>query len=269
MIKKIIQYPAVESLEFGGTVRHFDETLHNTIQDLKDTINENGLEALSAFQIGSPLAALVIKQENGEFLEIINPVIITREGTVTPIETTAYFPGLSAKTKRYEKIKITYEDRTGKQQFLSAAGHLSILIQRKSDYLLGSNFRIRLNKEEEKLFDAKLEYGTDAFNNNDCPTTFKRDILLRMINYGLYLGIAGIIVSFFLSPEAVAALKIVENYLMTSLFVLIVIYFFYAQYEGKQYTNCSSCQLGNIIGTASIQSVKLLLLFLANYLILY
>ncbi|MEA2047568.1 MAG: peptide deformylase [Campylobacterota bacterium] len=264
MIKKIIQYPTVESLEFGGTVRHFDETLLETIQDLKDTITENNLEALSAFQIGSALAVFVIKQEDGSFLEIVNPVIITREGSITPIETTAYFPGLSAKTKRYEKIKITYEDKTGKQQFLTAEGNLAILIQRKCDYLLGSNFRIRLDKEEQKLFDAKLEYGTDAFNNNNCPTTFKRDILLTLIKYGVYVGILGIIVGLFLSPELIATLKTVENYLITSLFVLVLVYFFYAQYEGKKYTNCSSCQLGNIAGTALIQSVKLFLLFLAN-----
>jgi len=268
MIKEIIQYPTVESLEFGGTVRHFDETLLETIQDLKDTIIENQLEALSAFQIGSPLAVFVVKQNNGEFLEIINPIIITREGVVTPIETTAYFPGLSAKTKRYEKIKLTYEDRTGKQQFLTAQGNLSILIQRKSDYLLGSNFRIRLDKEEQKLFDAKLEYGTDAFKNNDCPTTFKRDSILAMIRYGIYLGIIGILISFFLSAEGVATLKIYENYLAALLVSFIVVYFFYAQYEGKQYTNCSSCQLGNITGTALIQSTKVLLLFLANYFIL-
>jgi peptide deformylase len=268
MIKEIIQYPTVESLEFGGTVRHFDETLLETIQDLKDTITENNMEALSAFQIGSHLAVFVIKQEDGSFLEIVNPVIFTKEGSVTPIETTAYFPGLSAKTKRYEKIKITYDDRTGKQQFLSAEGRLSILIQRKCDYLLGANFRIRLDKEEQKLFDAKLEYGTDAFNNNDCPTTFKRDSILAIIRYGIYVGVVGIIISFFLSPDMSATIKTVENYLVASLFVLVVIYFFYAQYEGKQYTNCSSCQLGNIAGTALIQSAKLFLLFLANTFIL-
>jgi len=268
MIKEIITYPTVESLEFGGTVRHFDETLLQTIQDLKDTIKANDLEALSAFQIGSPLAVFVILQDNGDFLEIINPVIITREGSINPTESTAYFPGLSATTKRYEKIKITYEDATGKQQFLTADGKLAIQIQRKSDYLLGANFRIRMSQEEQTLFDAKLEYGTDAFKNNDCPTTFKRDTILRVIKYGLYAGILGIILSFFLSSPMVETIKIYENYLGMGLLSMLVIYFFYAQYEGKQYTNCSSCQLGNIVGTATIQGSKILLLLLANYFLL-
>ncbi len=269
MIKKIIQHPTVMSLEFGGNVRHFDDTLLEIIQDLKDTIVANELKALAAFQVGSPLALIVIKQDEDRFLEIINPVIIKREGTLTPIESTAYFPGLSAKTKRYEKIKLMYEDREGKQQFLTAEGDLSIIIQRKTDYLLGANFRIRMTENEKKLFDAKLEFGTNEIDHNDCPTVFKRDKILHLIKYGFILGVIGLLLGLFVDTERAQTLKIAENYLMLVLLVLIMVYFFNAQHEGKQYKSCTSCQIGNIIGTISILSVKLLLLFLANYCILY
>ncbi|MBT8343387.1 MAG: peptide deformylase [Sulfurovum sp.] len=267
MIKEIIQYPTVMSLEFGGNVRHFDAPLFEIIQDLKDTIVDNDLNALAAFQIGSPLAVIVIKQDD-QFLEIINPVIIKREGSVTPTESTAYFPGLSATTKRYEKIKLMYEDREGKQQFLSAEGDLSATIQRKTDYLLGANFRIRMTEEEKNLFDNKLEFGTDEIDQNDCPTVFKRDKILDLIKYGLIFGVLGLLLSFFVDTEMTHTLKIAENYLMLILLVLIIIYFFYAQHEGKKYKQCTSCQVGNIIGTMVIVSVKLLLLFLANHFIL-
>jgi len=268
MIKEIIQYPTVMSLEFGGNVRHFDDTLFGIIQDLKDTTLANDLDALAAFQIGSPLSVIVIKQDADQFLEMINPVIFKREGSVTPVESTAYFTGLSAQTKRYEKIKVMYEDKEGNAQFLSAEGDLSILIQRKTDYLLGANFRIRMNEEEKRLFDAKLEFGTDAIDHNDCPTVFKRDRILRLIKYGFILGIIGLLLSSFASVEMTQTIKIVENYLMLALLALVIIYFFYAQYEGKQYKHCTSCQIGNIIGTIAIICLKLLLLFLANYFIL-
>ncbi|MBA1433248.1 MAG: peptide deformylase, partial [Epsilonproteobacteria bacterium] len=180
MVKDIIQYPTTPSLEFGGNVRHLDESLLALIQDIKDTMEANNLNALAAFQIGSPYAVIVIKKEDGSYLEIINPRIIKREGSVEPVETTAYFPGLSAKTKRYEKIKLMYEDREGKQQFLEAEGDLAITIQRKIDYVFGSNFRVRLSDEERKLFDSKLEFGTDAITDNGCPTVFKRDRILQV-----------------------------------------------------------------------------------------
>jgi peptide deformylase len=268
MVREIIKYPTTPSLEFGGNVRHFNKELYDLIDDIKDTMEANDLNALAAFQIGSPYAVMLIKKEDGEYLEIINPRIIKREGSVEPIETTAYFPGLSAKTKRYEKIKLMYEDREGKQQFLEADGELSITIQRKIDYLFGSNFRVRLSDEERKLFDSKLEFGTDAITDNGCPTVFKRDRILQVFRLLFVTAILGLISSFFVAEETLPTLKSVQNYLMAAMFGLTVLYFFYAQYEGRQYKNCSSCQIGNIIGTTAIELAKLFVLFIVTYFIL-
>lgn len=268
MIKEIIQYPTPLSLEFGANVRHFDDSLKALIQDMKDTMKENKLPALAAFQIGSSLSVMVIELD-GEFLEIINPVIITREGTITPTETTAYFPGLSAKTKRYEKIKVMYEDINAQQQFLTASGDLAVTIQRKMDYLLGANFRIRMTEEEKQLFDNKLEFGTDSLDLNDCPTVFKRDRILHLINYSFIAGIIALVIAFFLSGDNLILVKKGVETIMVFILLLIIVYFFYAQHEGKQYKQCTSCQIGNIIGTTAILAFKLLLLFIASYFILY
>lgn len=265
MIKEITTYPTKMSLEFGANVRQFNEELYELIQDLKDTIEANNIDALAAFQIGSPYSVIVIKKEDGEFLEIINPRIIQREGTIEPTEKTAYFPGLSAKTKRYEKIKVMYEDREAKQQFLDADGELSITIQRKLDYLYGSSFITRLNEEERKTFDAKLEFGTDSITNNDCPTVFKKDRLMQGIKILFVIALLSLFAKFFISEDSALILKTAQEYAMITMFALTVFYFFYAQYEAKEYKNCSSCQIGNIIGETFISFVKLLVLFLANY----
>jgi peptide deformylase len=268
MVKEIITYPTVPSLEFGANVRFFDESLFSLIQDLKDTMEANNVNALAAYQIGSPLGVIVIKQEDGNSLELINPRVITREGSVMPTEATAYFPGLTGKTKRYEKIKLTYEDRDEQQQFLEADGDLAITIQRKIDYLYGSNFRVRMNKEDKEHFDSKLEHGTDAIMKNDCPTVFKRDRILHLFKFAFIVGILGVISKFFLSAEHIKILTSAENYLMLFMLFLLVVYFFYAQYEGKQYKHCTSCQIGNIIGTTAISASKLLILFLLTYFLL-
>ncbi len=268
MVREITKYPTTPSLEFGANVRFYDETLHSLINDLKDTMEANSLDALAAFQIESPLCVIVIKQEDGGYLELINPKVLTREGTIHPTETTAYFPGLSAKTIRYEKIKVMYEDRDGNQKFLDAQGDLSITIQRKIDYIYGSNFRVRLDKEEKKLLDSKLEFGTDAITKNDCPTVFKRDIIIKVFKTLLLLGVFAIIASFFLSQEHVALVSTLQNYNLATMLGLIIIYFFYAQYEGKQYKHCTSCQIGNIIGTSITLLIKLGVLFVVNYFVI-
>ncbi len=268
MLKEITTYPTTPSLEFGANVRHFDASLFELIQDLKDTIEVNNLNALTAFQIGSPYNVIVIK-DNDKYIELINARVLTREGTVEPVERTAYFPSLSAKTKRYKKIKVMYEDREAKQQFLEADDDLSITIQRKLDYAFGSNFRVRLDEDERKIFDAKLEFGTDAITQNDCPTVFKRDRILHTFKYLFIAGLIGTATKFFISQEQLSTLVSIENYTMLSLLILLVVYFFYAQYEGKQYKHCTSCQIGNIIGTTIINFVKLSVLFLVNYFMLW
>lgn len=267
MVHNITKYPTTPSIEFGANVRFFDDTLITLIEDLKETIIANNLEGLSAFQIGSPASVIVIKQGDA-FLEFINARVLSREGTVEPTETTAYFEGLSAKTKRYEKIKLMYEDREGKQQFFNADGNLSIIIQRKLDYNFGSNFRVRLSEAERELFDAKLEFGTDAITQNDCPTVFKRDRILQLFKILLVFGFVGTLIALFVGDSTLATLSTVENTILISLLSLIVIYFFYAQYEGKQYKHCTSCQIGNIIGTTVILLFKLSLLLLCKYLII-
>ena len=265
MIKEVVTYPTTASLEFGANVRFFNDELYDLIQDLKDTLNANDFDALSAFQIGSPLSVIVVKKDDGEFLELINARIFKRDGSLTPTETTAYFPGLSAKTKRYENIKLMYEDRGGNQQFLEIDGDLSVTLQRKLDYNYGSNFRVRMDDEEKKLFDSKLEFGTDSITQNDCPTVFKRDRILQAFKLLFVIGIIALISSFFVSDEINSTIATVENYILLALLTLMVIYFFYAQYEGKEYKHCTSCQIGNIIGTTTILLVKLLLLGLANF----
>ena len=126
-----------------------------------------------------------------------------------------------------------------------------------------------MSEDEKKLFVSKLKFGTDDIDHNDCPTVFKRDRILHLIKYGFIAGILGLILSFFVGMQTTSMIRSAENVLMLTILLLMIIYFFYAQYEGKQYKHCTSCQIGNIIGTIVILSVKLLLLFLANYFILW
>jgi peptide deformylase len=263
MIKKIIQYPTQTGFDFGGTVRHFDETLQALITDLKDTIEAHDLEGLAAFQIGSPLNVIVIKKE-GEFLEIINPVIFTKDGELTPTESTAYYPNITAVTKRAKNIKLTYDDSEGKQQFLTATDNLAVLIQRKNDYLLGSTFISRLSPEEKKVFENKLKGLNDTDARASCNISPYSDKILTAIKYGFIVGLIALIGTF--STIMTPYLQIFEHYLMITIAVLIGFYFIRALYEGKR---CGVCQFGNTAAVMLTKSMYLGGLYLLNYWILF
>jgi peptide deformylase len=267
MVREIIKYPTTLGLEFGGNVRFFNDELLTLIEDLKDTINFHKLDALSAFEIGLPQAVIVIKGEDGEYLELINPRIIKQEDTQENYETTPYFP-VGANVQRADKIKLMYENKDGKQQFLEAQGEFSAKLQQKLDFLFGSTFIVRLSDEERSRFESQLSNGLKDITNNGCPTVFKRDRILQLFKIVFIGAIIGIVGSFFVDGTLFDELNTTLDIMIATLFGLIVVYFFYAQYEGKQYKHCSSCQIGNIIGTSALLLLRTSLLAGAKFFLL-
>lgn len=268
MIREITTYPTPPSVKYATDVRVFDEEIFSLIEDIKDTIKAHALEALAAFQVGSYYNIVVVKKEDGSFLELINPRIISQSGRVSTIEKTAYFPGLSAKVKRYETVSLVYQDRDGVQHSLKADGDLSILLQRKIDYTFGSSFLNKLDKEEKKLFQKKLEFGSDIAISQSCPTVFKRDYIIKVINIIMIVMVALLMGSLFMDDSTSGQLWNYQSYLFFASIGLNIVYFFYAQYEGKRFTSCTSCQIGNIIGTAVIIFTKLSVVMLLSYFIM-
>ncbi len=265
MVKEIIQYPTPPSVEYSTDVRVFDENIVSLIDDMKDTIEANNLEGLTAFQIGNYYNVVVIRNEDGSYLELINPRLLSTQGKITTQERTAYFPGLSAKVTRHDKITVLYQDREGNNHSLKAEGAKSVLLQRKIDYTFGSHFLPKLTKEEKALFETKLEFGSDIAISESCPTTFFRDKILKVINYIMIAMILLIVSSLFVDQETDALLWKYQLYASFVVLGLTIVYFFYAQYEGKKFTSCTSCQIGNIIGTTVISLGKLTLLMIVSY----
>lgn len=268
MIKEIITYPTPPSVEYATDVRVFNEDIFSLIEDMKETIDANSLDGLAAFQIGSYYNIVVIRKDDGTFLELINPRIISTNGKVTTTEKTAYFPNLSAEVTRFETISLIYQDREAKQHSLKADGDLSILLQRKIDYTFGSSFLNKLSKDEKKLFQKKLEFGSNIAISESCPTTFKRDYIIKAINALMIAMVALLIGSLFVGSETSQKLWNYQTYTFFSVIVLNIVYFFYAQYEGKQFTSCTSCQIGNIVGTAAVSLVKLAVIMLLSYFVM-
>jgi peptide deformylase len=269
MIQEIITYPTPPSVQYGTDVRIFDDTIVTLIDDLKDTIIDNNLDGLAAFQIGSYWNVIVVKKEDGSFLELINPRLISTKGKITTIERTAYFPKLSAEITRYDNISVVYQDRDGVHLSLGASGDFAVLLQRKFDYTFGANFLSKLSKEERKKFEKKLDFGTDIAISESCPTVFRRDYFLKVANIVMVVMLLLLGASLFVSDAQVAAGM--WKYQLYASFLALGIsigYFFYGYYEGKKYTTCTSCQVGNLIGTVIISCIKLTVIMLLSYFII-
>ncbi len=268
MVREIITYPTAPSAEYSTDVRKFDDELFALIDDLKDTIQDNSLDGLAAFQIGSHFNVVVVKKEDGSFLELINPRIISSKDKQISRETTAYFPGLDAEVERHDKISVIYQDTTAKDLSLKAQGEFSALLQRKIDYTFGSSFINKLSKDEKNDFELKLRYGPEAAMAQSCPTTFKRDYFKKGVNLLSIIMAVILVISLFFDEAMQQKMWGIELNIFFTAFTVNVGYFFYGYYEGKKYSTCTSCQLGNILGVFVIALVRLLAILGISYIFL-
>ncbi len=263
MIREIITYPTPTGVEYAPDIRVFDDELYSFIDDLKETAEANSLKGLAAAQVGSYYNVVVVKKGN-EFLELINPRVLKKKGSIRSTESSSYFPNVSVDLDRYESISLVYEDRYGQQHSLVADGDFSILLQRKIDYLFGANFLTKLKDEEKDAFETLL-----MSNGVSCPTTprsFSRDYFVKVANYIMIAMLLLLAFSLFISEEAsLADIWSYQLYLSYTVLGINTAYLFYSYYENKKYSICTNCFNMSIYGVVAIGLVRLTLLMVLSY----
>ena len=179
MVKELVIYPD-ERINMACTdVRSFDEKLFILLQDMKDTIDENNLKALSAIQVAYPYNIIVVK--NGDsYDEYINPRILKVEEELNSTESSTYYPDVTITVPRYKKIKLYYEDREAKAHYLDIEEQeFSTLMQRKIDHLFGGTFLDKVTPDQREQVLETLKKGGLVENLEVCPTFSKKDYFVR------------------------------------------------------------------------------------------
>ena len=130
-------------------VENFDRKLHDLLDDMQDTmILANGV-GLAAPQVGILRRVVVIDlgEEDG-ILELINPVIIHTEGSVTDTEGCLSVPGKAGEVTRPEKATVRAFDRDGNEFEFTGEGLYARCICHECDHLEG----ILYVEKSEKVF---------------------------------------------------------------------------------------------------------------------
>lgn len=263
MIREIITYPTPTGVEYAPDIRVFDDDLYAFIDDLKETAEANSLDGLAAAQVGSYYNVVVVKKGD-DFLELINPRVLKKKGSIRTTESSFCFPNVSVDLDRYESISLVYEDRNAEQHSLQADGEFSILLQRKIDYLFGANFLTKLKDDEREKFEALL-----MSNGASCPTTprsFSRDYFVKAANYIMIVMLVLLGVSLFISDEKILTeLWTYQLYISFIVLAINILYLIYSYYENKKYSICTNCFNMSIYGVVAIGLFRLTLLMTVSY----
>ncbi|WP_372652865.1 peptide deformylase [Halobacteriovorax sp.] len=139
------------------------------IEDLVDTMNENGGIGIAAPQIGVSTQVAIIKipsdserypeTDASELFIIINPVIEVIDSEAQGFwEGCLSVPGLRGYVERPRKVKVTYFDEDSNKKEITLEGFLATVFQHELDHLFGKLYIDRISDL------TKLSYEDEYIN---------------------------------------------------------------------------------------------------------
>lgn len=95
-------------------VTEFNPHLHELLDDMRETLADANGAGLAAPQVGVlRRACLVLDDETGEFIELVNPQILSQSGEQSGLEGCLSVPGKWAIIPRPERVRVRAQDRDG------------------------------------------------------------------------------------------------------------------------------------------------------------
>ena len=120
-------------------VERIDKKTVRLLNDMAETMYAADGVGLAAPQVGVSRRIVVIDVGEG-LIELINPVITKREGSVVGGEGCLSVPNVEGEVERAEYIEGEFFDRKGKRMKLARDGILAIAVQHELDHLDGILF---------------------------------------------------------------------------------------------------------------------------------
>lgn len=120
-------------------VKKIDKRFRKFLDDMAETMHKYEGIGIAAPQVGISLRAVVVEVDKKRY-DLINPEIISREGSVIDTEGCLSCPELFGDVERAEKIRVKFINRFNKEKEMDAEGLLARCIQHELDHLDGKLF---------------------------------------------------------------------------------------------------------------------------------
>ncbi len=135
-------------------VTSFNARIHGMLDDMAETLKAAGGVGLAAPQVGILRRMVVIEQEDGSILELVNPEIIETEGEQTDLEGCLSFPGLWGEVTRPMTVTVRAMDRDGNPFTATASGLIGRCFVHECEHLDGILF---VDRTDHILTEEELE----------------------------------------------------------------------------------------------------------------
>ncbi len=143
----IVQFGDVSLRTVCKPVEIFHKGLHQKIDIMANTLRKHGGgAALAAPQIAL-LKKIIVIDYLGKYYELINPVITETSGEILDYEGCLSLPSFVGRVKRYQKIKVKYQNRFGDFLEVEPENEMARCFQHEIDHLNGMLYIDRMTDE--------------------------------------------------------------------------------------------------------------------------
>ncbi len=132
-------------------VKEMNPHTHQLINDMFDTMYDGGGCGLAAPQVGVRKQIFVMDVEDGNRYVLINPQILSTEGSQTGLEGCLSVPGKNGQVTRAEKVRVRALNESMEEYELEGEGLLARCILHEYDHLQG---KLYVDLVEGELLDA-------------------------------------------------------------------------------------------------------------------
>lgn len=157
-ILNVLHFPHPNLRKKAVSVEAIDSAIRSLVEDMKETMYAEGGIGLAATQVDVHKRIIVmdLTETKNQPMVLINPEIITREGTEEMQEGCLSVPGFYETVERAEKIVCRFLDLEGENVELETDGLLSVCIQHEIDHLDGKLFIDYLSPLKRQLIKKKI-----------------------------------------------------------------------------------------------------------------
>lgn len=144
-VYQIVEIGSEVLREKAKEVKEITPNIIKLLDNMLDTMYEANGVGLAAPQIGVSKRVVVIDAGDGP-LELINPVILEKEGEEDDTEGCLSIPGVTGEVIRAAKVRVQGLNREGELQDIKADGLLARACQHEIDHLEGILFVDKAHK---------------------------------------------------------------------------------------------------------------------------
>ena len=125
--------------EKAVAVKNINKNIIKLLDNMAETMYEYNGIGLAAPQVGVPKRVIVLDIDE-KLIELINPEIISSEGSTTAYEGCLSCPGLTGEVTRANKVVVKGLDRDGNEVIIEGEDLLARCLQHEIDHLNGVLF---------------------------------------------------------------------------------------------------------------------------------